>query len=270
MTLANFCEYLDQAIELGITDVSIFGFGEPMIDKGLGEKVAYATRAGLVTHITTNGSLLSVATAHELLDAGLKNIRFSIHSTVPLKYMKVHRKLDWLEVWRNFGNFGAINNQRGHPCTVHLSVIPIFDETVDEIKRTWERATDYLEIWKPHNWGQGRGYRMLGPRRKTCGRPFSGPLQIQVDGTVIPCCFLTNSELLLGNLNENSLRDILTDEPYERLREAHRAGNLSGYPCESCDQLNAENEGVLLYSNRDPEKKLNRLSTSKQNVCRDC
>lgn len=270
MDMADYCEIIDEAIELGITDVSIFGFGEPTIDKGLPDKVAYATRAGLTTHITTNGSLLSVFLAHALIDAGLKNIRFSIHSSVPMKYAKVHRGLDWLEVWRNFGNFVALNKQKGHNCTVHLTCIPVFDETVEEIRATWEKATDYLEIWRPHNWGQGRGYRPIAPRRKTCGRPFSGPLQVQVDGTVIPCCFLTNSELVLGNVKNDSLYNILTGPAYEALREAHRVGNVSGYPCETCDQLNAESDGVLLYSNRDPEKKLNRLSTSKQDVCRDC
>jgi radical SAM protein with 4Fe4S-binding SPASM domain len=266
MSYGMFKDIVDQAIVLGITDVSIFGFGEPLMDSGVSDKVSYAANRGLKTHITTNGSLLSWEMANDLLDAGLENLRFSIHATNPINYRRVHRNLDWLAVWGNFAEFVRINKKLGSPCSVHLSVIPMHDETVEEIRATWEKYVQFLEIWRPHNWNQGRGYRPLLPQRRTCGRPFGGPLQVQVDGTVIPCCFLTNSELVLGNVKDDTLYNILTGGPYEALREAHRTGSLSEYPCEHCDQLNAVSEGVLLYSSRDSERKLNRLSTSKKNV----
>lgn len=263
LCFGHFVSIIDQFQRLGGTAVSLFGFGEPLCDKGLIDKLQYCTDAGLETHITTNGSLLTINKSVKLLRAGLKNIRFSIHAIAPKDYLSVHRGLDWLTVWRNFGNFIYQNQKEGHPCKVHLSVIPMHEERVNDIRRTWEPYVDFLEIWRPHNWAGAKAFRTTIPAKATCGRPFNGPLQIQADGNVIPCCFLTNGEVILGNTMDKSIRDILLDEPYLKLQEAHRTGNLSGYPCEWCDQRNEDTGTVLLYSSRDPERRIGVTSSCK-------
>jgi radical SAM protein with 4Fe4S-binding SPASM domain len=139
-------------------------------------------------------------------------------------------------------------------------------ESVSDIRRTWEKYADYLEVWRPHNWGGMKTFREVNQRKKTCGRPFSGPVQIQADGSVIPCCFLTNSEIILGNVNDDSIKDILNGFEYARLRKAHNDGNLDGYACKMCDQLNVNDINPLLYSNRDPECCTDKTSTCKVSV----
>jgi len=248
---------------LGGKAVSLFGFGEPLLDKGLIEKVQHCGDLGLTTYITTNGQALTINKSKRLLAAGLKNIRFSIHAISPKDYMDVHKGLDWLTVWRNLANFLYQNKKDGHPCKVHLSVIPMHEERVIDIRRTWEKYVDFLEVWRPHNWGGAKSFRAVFNHKTTCGRPFNGPLQIQADGNVIPCCFLTNGEVILGNTYEKTIKDILLDEPYHRLQEAHRTGNLKGYPCENCDQRNEDQGNILLYSSRDPEKKTGVTSSCK-------
>ena len=266
MCYGVFTTLVDQGISLGIRNVSVFGYGEPLIDVNIGDKILYCTSLGLKTHITTNASLLTRDKCYEMMDVGLKNIRFSFHAISPLSYERVHRRLDWLKVWSNFAQFLDINDSRGHPCAVHITNIPLHGESIESIRSTWERYCDYLEIWKPHNWGGGRAYRKLKRRKKTCGRPFNGPVQIQADGDVIPCCFLTNSELILGNIHDDRLIDILNGDKYKELQHAHKTGILDGLPCDSCDQLNLEEENPLLYSNRDPDRIIGKTSTCKISV----
>lgn len=266
-TMCNgfFTSLVDQSVELGARTISVFGYGEPCIDKELPYKIGYCSDNGLDTFITTNGSLLDYDFGSELLDAGLKNIRFSFHAITPLHHEHVH-KLQWLKVYRNFGNFVELNKLRGRPCKIHISCIPMHGETVEEIRTTWERFCDYLEIWRPHNWGGGRNYRTVFGKKKTCGRPFNGPVQIQVDGTVIPCCFLTNSELVLGDTNDDTILNILNNSAYRRLRSKHSEGDMVGLPCRDCDQRNEEQESPLSYSNRDPECATGKTSTCKLSV----
>jgi len=261
-----FSNLVDQGVNLGAKTISIFGYGEPLVDKGVAEKIEYCASNGLDTFITTNAAALTQAMAYDVIEAGLKDIRFSFHAVSAPNYQKVHRRLNWLKVVRNIGNFMAINDSKGHPCTVHFTVIPFNGETVEEIRDTWEGHCDYLEIWRPHNWGGARSYRKPNRAKRTCGRPFNGPVQIQADGTIIPCCFLTNSELVLGSVHDDTIADILNGNKYEDLRRKHWDGDLSGLPCEFCDQLNEEPESPLLYSNRDPEKRVGRTSTCKVNV----
>lgn len=263
MCWGRFVFLLDQCVKLGAKVVSIFGYGEPLLDRDVAQKVESATAMGLETHITTNASLLGWNMANDLLDAGLKNIRFSIHATVPVKYNAVHKNLDWLWVWRNFANFVKLNDSRGHPCTVHLTAMPMHGESVEEIRQTWEKYVDYLEIWRPHNWTDGRKYRAVSLRKKTCGRPFNGPIQITADGKMIVCCFDYNANMVIGDTDYATIEQILTGNYLEIIKLAHKTGWHEGFLCLTCDQLNADSDDILLYSNRDNDRVLGRSSTTK-------
>lgn len=271
MCYGVFTSVVDQLKELGARAISVFGYGEPLTDSNVCDKILYCTDNGLETHLTTNGALLDRDTAYNLIYAGLKNIRFSLHGCTPREYSRVHRKLDWLQVWSNLYHFKELNDGAGHPCTIHITSIPyvhdyITSEQLQDIRDTWEPYADYLEIWKPHNWGGKRKFREVKRRKNTCGRPFSGPVQVQADGDVIPCCFLTNAEIVLGNIYDDRLVDILNGNPYEQLRQKHTTGDLAGLPCDNCDQLNIDEEKPLLYSSRDPERTIGKTSTCKINV----
>lgn len=264
MCLGKFIRLVDEAKELGAETISIFGFGEPLIDSGLEDKIAYCTSKGLRTFITTNGSLMNLNRTYDILHAGIDDVRFSIHSYNPLSYERIHG-LVWLKVFRNFADFKRVRDTFGFKCKIHLTTIPMHGEDVRCIRSIWEKHCDFLEIWQPHNWGGAKLYRPQKEMKLTCGRPFNGPVQIQVDGSVIPCCFLTNSEVVLGNAVEDGILDTLRGVTYEEFRDRHRTGEYEGLPCETCDQRHI-GDTPLLYSNRDPERKIGVTSTCKIKV----
>jgi radical SAM protein with 4Fe4S-binding SPASM domain len=244
MPYDDFCNLVVQAYEMGAKTISPFGYGEPLMDEGLAEKISFCTRMGLKTFITTNGALLTANKASELIDAGISHVRFSAHGTFD-NYEKVHG-LDFYDFMRNVFNF--IKVKRDLPCKVDVTVIPMHGESVDKILDFWNGRIDDIEIWKPHGWGGKKQYRKSTVKLPTCGRPQRGPVQIQSDGMVIPCCFLMNAEITLGNTYEDSIEDILKGEQYQELRRKHTSGNLDGLVCKYCDQLLVLDESPLLYS----------------------
>jgi len=137
-------------------------------------------------------------------------------------------------------------------------------EKVEDIKKHWEKHVDHLEIWRPHGWGGKCRYRKETERKlKTCGRLHNGPLQVQADGDVIPCCFLTDAEIVLGNTYKDKIVDILRGNLYSELQKRHETGNLSGLPCDKCDQRYILDYNPLLYSDRDKGLNINRTSITK-------
>lgn len=269
MPQGHFEQLISQAVELGARTVGVFGFGEPLMDKQIVDKVEYCFRRGLDTFITTNAGLLTDDLGAMLLGAELSHIRFSIHGLFAQDYHKVHRGLDFTKVLRNVHNFIRLNEKRFiNRCKVSVVVVPMANESVEFIRDFWEYRVDWLEIWRPHSWGGAKEYRELTKERKiTCGRPHRGPIQIQADGTVIPCCFLTNSEMVLGDTYKNTIQEILNGDNYTRLRKAHEIGDMTGLPCAKCDQLNV-NAGYnpLLYSNRDERRTIGSTSSIKFNL----
>ena len=155
------------------------------------------------------------------------------------------------------------DDKYNHKCKVSMSVIPRHNETVDYIRGFWEPVVDWLEIWKPHNWTDGRDYRKVSQKKKTCGRPFSGPIQIQSDGKMIVCCFDYNGVLTVGDTHKESIADILKGKKFNEIRRKHESGDLTGLICLTCDQLNEGND-QLLYSSID--KNINRTFYTKHDL----
>ena len=264
MPLEHFMFLVDQAKELGAQTVSLFGHGEPLTDKVLEEKVQYCREKGVQTFITSNAGLLTEKRANRLIDAGLNHIRFSVHGFED-DYERVHRGLKWDTVLENIEYF--IYNKG--PCAVSISVIPMHGETVDDIRDFWEsRNVDYLEVWRPHNWCYGKSHRMLKAikRKKTCGRPANGPIQIQADGKMIVCCFDFDGRMEVGDTYWDNLEDIIKGHKFNFIREKHARGDLSGLICDRCDQLNIEDETPLLYSSRDITRTVGKTSSTKFNM----
>ena len=267
MKFNHFRKLVEQAYLLGITTVSPFGFGEPLMDSNIIEKIKLCSAMGFDTFITTNATLLTVEKSHDLIKAGLSHIRFSVHG-IGANYERVQRGFDWNKTITNVHNFLKINHVKfDHECKVSISVIPMHDENIDDLVVFWDRPEiDYLECWKVHGWAGARKYRdETVVKLKTCGRATQGPIQIQSDGKVVPCCFMTNGEVILGDTHKDALENIIKGKKYNAFRVSHETGNLKGLPCENCDQLYI-GENPLLYSSRDKNRNINVTSSTKFNL----
>lgn len=243
---------IDEVAALGAKQIVLTGFGEPMLDKGLEDKISYAKSKGLRTYIITNGSALTYKRAHRLLIAGLDEMRVSFYGMKAKSYNAVMRGLEFDRTVRNLMEFLAIRHALKADCKVQLSylILPENEADTQDFIDFWEGKVDAIEVWKPHNFGDGKDYRKRQGIKRTCGRPENGPLQIQWNGEVIPCCYDYNNQIVLGNAFEDSVPDILTGEAYEDLRDAHRKGEFHRFPyCDQCDQL-LEHSDALVYSNR--------------------
>ena len=243
---------IDEVVALGAEQVVLTGFGEPMLDRRLENKIRYAKSKGLRTYIISNGSALTPRRAAGLLLAGLDELRVSYYGMRAETYGAVMRGLDFERTTKNLLHFLTVRKSLNLQCKVQLSylVLPENEMDVDAFRAFWEPKVDYIEIWKPHNFGDGKDFRQRSGVKKSCGRPDNGPLQIQWDGTVIPCCYDYNNQIQLGNAFEDSVPDILKGDKYQALRDAHNKGEFHKFPyCDQCDQL-LEHSDALVYSNR--------------------
>jgi len=256
---------LTQAHLLGATHATLFGYGEPSMDAALPSKIEFAARMlGMEVFITSNGQKMDATYARTLLKKGLSYIRFSVHG-VDERHDKVQPPTKFGRVIENINIFLQTRAKLKATCGVGIYAMPMHGETVEEIVKFWEPfEIDHLEIWRPHNWASGREYRARQRnRKKTCGRPFNGPIQVLSDGRVVPCCFDFDGHMVMGDVHHQSLYAILTGKRYEALRQNHTDGKHGGTLCDQCDQLNADSGDVLLYSSRDPHRRLDTTSTWK-------
>ncbi len=256
MDLEKYRKSIDEVVELGCKQVVLTGFGEPMIDKRLESKIEYAKSKGLRTYIISNASLITRKRSEKLINAGLDELRLSYYGMRKETYERVMVGLNFDVTMKNLYDFLDVREKMGavRPrLEISWLVLPENEGDTDLFKEYWEPRADAIEIWKPHNFGDGRSYRERYEdvaMKSTCGRPENGPLQIQWDGEVIPCCYDYNNRIILGNAFEQPVLEILNAEKYRLLRMAHGEKKFQLFPyCDQCDQLLPHTE-ALVYTNR--------------------
>lgn len=246
---------IDEVVLLGAEKVVLTGFGEPMLDKKLELKIKYAKSKGLSTYIISNGSVLNSKRARTILEAGLDEIRVSFYGMQEKSYNSVMKGLDFNKTISGMMDFINLRNELGAKTKIQVSYLEMEENKEDTglFREFWESKVDAIEIWRPHNFGDGRDYRERQESlevKTSCGRPENGPLQIQWNGEVIPCCYDYNNKIILGNAFTTPVLDILNGPKYRLLRYAHRMGKFNLFPyCDQCDQL-LPHADALIYTNR--------------------
>jgi MoaA/NifB/PqqE/SkfB family radical SAM enzyme len=254
MDQAKYEKSIDEVVALGAKKVVLTGFGEPLLDKRLEKKIAYASGKGLSTYFITNGSALTAVRSRKLIDAGLTEMRVSFYGMQSQTYNAVMKGLDFERTRQNILGFLRIRDELKAHTRVQISYLEMPENRSDEnaFREFWEPRVNAIEIWKPHNFGDGRDYRtrLDDSLKTTCGRPENGPLQIQWNGEVIPCCYDYNNQVILGNAFETPVLEILNGPKYRLLRYAHRMKRFGTFPyCDQCDQL-LPHADALVYTNR--------------------
>mgnify|MGYP003120289068 CR=1 FL=1 len=272
MSLDDYKFYLDKVLdELGdqIEETTFSGFGEIFIDKGIVEKIAYAGERDILIHLLTNGSMLSPERIDRIYEIGVKDIRISLHTTNPDSYGKIMRykgkgsKFDFDYVMKNV-DYALENKPEETDIIITADIVEENEEDVQQMIKDFQDKCS-LEVWRPHNWVYGKQYRDTESPNTldTCGRPFSGPIQIQIDGDIIMCCFDFNNQLVLGNFKKQTLEEIFSGDVFTRLYNHHKNGTCesSEFICSSCDQLKDKGE-IVIYNNRVSDKNKRAVLTS--------
>lgn len=242
---------LKEAKDGGATQVSLENYGEPFMDPFMVERIKYAKKMGFWVFTITNGSFLTKDTAKEIILAGLDKLRISVYGITKEVYEAIHKGLKFEQVLENVNNLFRTRKALGRKNPRIEMYFLLLDENkhqMDAFRKKWESLADDISIWKPHNWSDGRDYRKRMPSKKTCGRPFTGPVQVQWDGFVVPCCYDYDSRIILGDLNKETLDEVLSNTKYNAFREAHKNGEFWKFPfCDMCDQL-TKRDDVLIYT----------------------
>jgi organic radical activating enzyme len=248
------------------------GMGEPLLDETLDEKIIYAKKQGFTVLILTNGSFLDVERFKRLEKIGVDSIRVSLYGDTPDSYNTVHGVKNtnyFRKIKDNLTKISEIKKNTSLLLTYNF-VDGYNNSTLEPWIEYWKDKVDLLEVWCPHNWVDGRSYRVVQQEKlKTCGRPWNTPLQIQADGTVNMCCFDFDGKLLLGDLKKQSLKEIFESTMFKKILKHHTSGDYSGSGliCENCDQRNSDKSDVMTYNSKfDIQERVKQVSTTYSDI----
>jgi len=223
----------------------LHGFGEPLLDKLLAERIQLAKTCGIKhAYIVTNASLLFPETSRKIIGAGLDKMKISFYGTDEESYNTTMKRLNFKVTFQNITEFLRIRKdmKRGNPRLI-LQYLP--NETnhakTEEFKALWSslidtKVGDCLNVSSLHNYGGGRAYNHLGKKIvSVCYFPWTS-MSVLWDGRVVTCCMDSNGVQVLGDLNSQSIQEVWNGPVLSGVRDNFRKLDYSNYPvCLSCD-----------------------------------
>ena len=229
-----------------IERVTLSRDGEPLMDKFLSLRIKKLKDSGIrYVTFSTNGSLLNEKRASELIDAGLDDIRFSVDGATKETFEAIRLRLNYEQVVGNYLKFIEMRDKGGKKPTIEVRMVvqERNKHEVDMWKEFWKPRIGHQDILysKPmHSWGnQLKTYELHHEdeiyAEKPCISPWS-TMAIHANGKVGLCGCDYHTVVPMGNLNEQSVREIWQSEPYQKARQIHESGKRNDIKiCVGCN-----------------------------------
>ena len=210
--------------------------GEPLIHPNQVDMIKYVHDAGIRVSISTNAMLLDIAMTKRLFNSGLDELTLAIDSLKPETYAKLRVKGDFQRVIRNIDlcleYAGGLTAYRIESPVIEVQVI-VTKDNVSEIpafKAKYEPMLSrigngsYLRI-KQFSTFAGRVPDMSPepskPLRFTCKKLWTH-IGIQWNGDMSLCCRDYDSEMIVGNIMNQTIEEVWNSDDYNKLRQYHR------------------------------------------------
>ena len=221
--------------------------GEPLLDKNLEKKIKLLKNYGISNvSFSTNVSLLNEKRAVSIINSGLDDIRFSVDGFTRETFEYIRNGLKFEQIKENILRFIEFRNKNGKKPKIHIRMV--------RQKANYHEENDWKEFWmskvseqdivssKPMaNWGnQLENYEencdeLTKYSFVPCISPWS-TMVIHFDGKIPLCGCDYNNKILIGDLNNSTIKEIWNSEKFNKIRSLHTSGKRNDISlCRGCN-----------------------------------
>lgn len=255
MSLKTFIK-LVKANAKHISHISLYNYGEPLINKSTVAMIRYAKKMG-IRHVklATNGTFLNEHVATGLANSGLDLISISLDgaSAATYKQFRIGGKFDL--VVKNIERLVAIRDKWASAMEIEVQFIIMShnEHEVNDIEALARKLkVDTLRLKtvliKKEKWGhllpekdEFNRYARI-KEIKTCPKP-SHELVVNSNGTVIPCCYVVGRDVekfRLGNIAEQTIEKIQESSTYSNFVGNCMSDKSLNSCCKNCNEGNLD------------------------------
>jgi len=245
---------MNEAFELGVTDISFFATGESFVNPDLSFYIQEAKKIGFkYIFLTSNGALATPKKAKKVIDAGLDSIKFSINAGTKETYKMTHGKDDFDKVIENVKWFYKYKTENNLDLKLFISMVPTAqnrDEYDNLINLIGHCLDDNIHRRECSNQGgnmlENNEITEINPdsilgtlrptqyqEKKICPDPFNR-IVVSSEGYLTACVVDYQNSLIIEDLAKSTLQDAWNSPTYVELRKKHLDGKLEGTICYNC------------------------------------
>jgi radical SAM protein with 4Fe4S-binding SPASM domain len=220
--------------QIGIKALTLHNFGEPLLDRRIIPRIQYAKQRGIpIVRMNTNASLLDAATAVAILESGLDEITFSFDGFSSETYETIRRNLKFQVVHDNISRFLKLKREGGYSKPVTCILLTTSQQNAHEVglfRAAWQGRADRVAVsYASNRSGAVENARAVIINRCAEAKPYPCialwvNLIVLWNGDVALCCADFDGEVLLGNVQEQTLCQVWNGKEMQRIRSLHLTG----------------------------------------------
>lgn len=225
-----FRKIIKEGKEMGAKYYLPFLNGEPFLFPKIYDWIGYMEKEGVRVVLYTNAELIDV-------DRLLKysNIRY-INCSLNAATEETHKKI------MRFPNFERVNKNvedliknAYFSVTVSMAVSAENAHEEEMFRNKWGKRASVSRVFSWPSWSGNKGRALeRGIRKIPCDHMLKNVI-ILWDGRVSLCCLDYDGKVILGNLNNESLKDIIVNK-LDPIRRRHLALDFDMPLCKSCNK----------------------------------
>lgn len=233
--------------------------GEPFINPNFLDMVGYANQQNIYTATSTNAHFLSDKKAKETVESGLSRLTISIDGTTQETYESYRKQGELAKVLEGTRNIlkwkKELNSKTPYVIFQFLVVKPnehqiedakqlATEMGVDEIRFKTAQLYNYkngnelmptIEKYSRYKKQKDGTFRLKNKMLNECWRMWSSCV-VTWDGKIVPCCFDKDAKHQLGDLAQNSLKNIWQNDKYVGFRKALLTNRQAIDICQNCTE----------------------------------
>lgn len=236
MPLSTFRRLVDECVAHGCPSIAVSFINEPLLDPDFADRLSYVSSSGIMDiHLNSNAQLLTGEMSELIINSNVTRVCFSIDAVTCDTFQKMRPKLNYETVISNIENFITLrNDEKSEFPLVRVSFLvnEINAHEQEEFKDRWAEKADYvsfqryvpISIYDDELSRAKKEAPVSG--KQNCSYPWES-LFVHGDGVVVPCAAHRGRFISVGNINENTLREIWHSDEMNKLRKAIKSGELS-------------------------------------------
>lgn len=214
-----FAKAMDEIDQHGKRRISLHKDGEPLMHPKIREILSRVKKHhDHELYLTTNGQLLSEEIGQAILDAKVDILNLSLGAASPELYQKI-RGGQYDKVLRNIHHFLSLRQISTWKPKVLVQIINLQDldmhAEISAFRDYWKDFDVEIQVWDELSWGTKRLHTVN--YRYPCFSLWES-FNLNSDGQVTVCCMDWKQSMCIGDLHEQSIKDIWQSTQLSRFR----------------------------------------------------
>ncbi len=221
--------------------IQLHGYGDPLLDKNMPEYIRILKERGFYSYFSCNPSNINLELTYKMLDAGADYIKYSIESVDD----KIHKQIrgeasNFTESYEKIKKVLEYKHKNNLSTTIVITMLDLNrtnqKEDYDKLLKAFEGLDVYIYLksedcqWYRKDFHGTKSIHWS----EICKHPWM-TMTIKSNGEATMCMEDFNNEIILGNVHQNTLKEIWDSEAYAQFRKAH-LNVTKGIKCnEQCD-----------------------------------